>query len=72
MRLTLWWSSPAGASRHAKARRPSISCEPAETAGRFSADGQLMVWMYDIDTINSADPRPVTGFYLVPRGSGPP
>ncbi len=28
---------------------------------RFSADGQLLVWMYDIDTINSADPRRPAG-----------
>jgi hypothetical protein len=29
---------------------------------RFSAVWQLMAWMYDVDTINSADPARSSGF----------
>ena len=35
---------------------------------RFSPDGQLLVWMYDIDTINAADPARSSVFYVVPKG----
>ena len=70
-RLVLWWSSPPGAPPQREERPPF---DTLRTGGdglvRFSADGQLMVWMYDIDTINSADPSRSFGFYLVPPGSG--
>ena len=71
MRQVLWWSSPPGAPPQREQRPPF---DTLRTGGdglvRFSADGQLMVWMYDIDTINSADPSRSSGFYLVPPGSG--
>ena len=54
---TLWWSSPPGSPPQREERPPF---DRLRTGGdglvRFSADGQLLVWMYDIDTINSADP----------------
>jgi Tol biopolymer transport system component len=38
-----------------------------DTALRFNSDGELLVWMYNIDTLA----RP-TSFHVVPRGSGAP
>ena len=71
MRQTLWWSSPPGAPPQREQRPPF---DTLRTGGdglvRFSADGQLMAWMYDVDTINSADPSRSSGFYLVPPGTG--
>ena len=62
------------ATRRAASTRERPPFDTLRTGGdglvRFSADGQLMVWMYDIDTINSADPSRSFGFYLVPPGSG--
>jgi Tol biopolymer transport system component len=72
MRQVLWWSSPPGAPPQREQRPPF---DTLRTGGdglvRFSADGQLMAWMYDVDTINSADPSRSSGFYLVPAGAGP-
>lgn len=71
MRQVLWWSSPPGAPPQREQRPPF---DKLRTGGdglvRFSPDGQLMVWMYDVDTINSADPSRSSGFYLVPAGAG--
>ena len=72
MRQTLWWSSPPGSTPEREQREPF---DRLRTGGdglvRFSADGQLLVWMYDIDTINTAEPTRPARFYLVPRGSEP-
>jgi serine/threonine protein kinase/WD40 repeat protein len=72
LRQTLWWSSPPGAAPQREMRPPF---DQLRTGGdgliRFSGDNQLMVWMYDVDTINSADPARASGFYLVPEGSQP-
>ena len=72
LRQQLWWSSPPGAEPTLEERAPF---DRLRTGGdglvRFSADGQLLVWMYDVDTINSADPARPSGFYLVPRDAGP-
>ncbi len=71
-RQTLWWSSPPG-SPPLREQRPPF--DRLRTGGdglvRFSGDGQLLVWMYDVDTINSVDPSRASGFYIVPRGSQP-
>src|SRR5688572_808317 len=72
LRQTLWWSSPPGAEPTREQRAPF---DRLRTGGdglvRFSADGQLLVWMYEVDTINSVDPERQSGFYLVPSDSGP-
>jgi eukaryotic-like serine/threonine-protein kinase len=71
LRQTLWWSSPPGAppQRETRARFDTL-----RTGGdglvRFSGDGQLLVWIYDVDTINIAEPAQSSGFYLVPKGDG--
>jgi serine/threonine protein kinase/WD40 repeat protein len=71
LRQDLWWSTPPGAPPQREQRPPF---DTLRTGGdgllRFSADGQLMAWMYDVDTINSADPSRSSGFYLVPPGGG--
>jgi Tol biopolymer transport system component len=71
MRQTLWWSTPPGAPPTRETRAPF---DRLRTGGdglvRFSGDGQLLVWMYDVDTVNLADPAQSVGFYLVPRGDG--
>ncbi len=72
LRQTLWWSSPPGAAPQREMRPPF---DRLRTGGdgliRFSDDNQLLVWMYDVDTIDIADPARASGFYLVPDGSGP-
>jgi Tol biopolymer transport system component len=68
MRQTLWWSSPVGTEPVRELRPPFDRLRNGgDTALRFSTDGQLLVWMYNIDTLE----RP-TSFYVVPRGSGAP
>jgi Tol biopolymer transport system component len=72
MRMTLWWSAPPGATPQRETRPPF---DRLRTGGdgllRFSADGQLLAFMYDIDTINTADPAQSSGFHLVPKDDGP-
>ena len=72
LRQTLWWSSPPGAAPQRETRPPF---DRLRTGGdgliRFSGDNQLLVWMYDVDTIDIADPARASGFYLVPDGSQP-
>ena len=71
MRQTLWWSAPPGAPPTRETRAPF---DRLRTGGdglvRFSGDGQLLVWMYDVDTVNQADPSRSVGFYLLPKGDG--
>jgi serine/threonine protein kinase len=72
MRQRLWWSSPTGENAHQETRPPFDTVRSGgNSLVRFSQDGQLLVWMYDIDTINPADPVRPSMFYLVPKGSGP-
>ena len=70
-RLTLWWSTPPGTEPRRETRPPF---DRLRTGGdgllRFSGDGQLLVWMYDIDTINAADPARSSSFHLVPKDGG--
>ena len=71
LRQSLWWSSPPGAPPQRETRAPF---DTLRTGGdglvRFSANGQLLVWIYDVDTISISDPTQSSGFYLVPRGDG--
>ncbi|HET9703023.1 MAG TPA: protein kinase [Vicinamibacterales bacterium] len=71
LRQSLWWSSPPGAPPQRETRAPF---DTLRTGGdglvRFSGDGQLLVWIYDVDTISIADPTQSSGFYLVPKGDG--
>jgi len=75
LRQTLWWSSPPGAEPVREMRPPFDRLRNGgDTALRFSRDGQLLVWMYDIDSVarglpNAAEP---TAFYIVPKGNGAP
>jgi eukaryotic-like serine/threonine-protein kinase len=71
MRQTLWWSSPIGAEPRRETRPPFDRLRAGgETQMRFSRDGQLLVWMYDVDTIN--DPARSSLFYVVPKGGDAP
>ena len=72
LRQTLWWSSPPGELPQREQRPPF---DRLRTGGdglvRFSGDGRLLVWMYDVDSINSDTPAQQSAFYLVPRDQGP-
>jgi Tol biopolymer transport system component len=71
LRQSLWWSSPPGAPPQRETRVPF---DTLRTGGdglvRFSGDGQLLVWIYDVDNLDLADPTKSSGFYLVPKGDG--
>ena len=70
MRQTLWWSSPPGEAPQREQRAPFDRLRTGgDGMARFSGDGQLLVWMYDVDTINP-NPALQSGFYLVPQGTG--
>ncbi len=72
LRYSLWWSSPPGAEPLREERPPF---DRARTGGnsqvRFSADGQLLVWMYTVDEVNSANPELYSRFYLIPKSGAP-
>lgn len=72
-RQTLWWSEPPGAEPRRETRPPF---DHLRTGGagevRFGPDGQLLVWMYDIDRIDPADPTRSSSFHVIPKGSGAP
>jgi eukaryotic-like serine/threonine-protein kinase len=72
LRRSLWWSSPPG-SEPQRERRPPF--DRARTGGkgqvRFSADGQLLVWMYAVDEVNTANPELSSRFYLIPKSGAP-
>ena len=74
MRLALWWSSPPGAEPQQETRAPFDQLRTGGDDGqlRFSRDGQLLVWMYDVDRINVADPGRASRYYVVPRAPGEP
>jgi Tol biopolymer transport system component len=73
MRQTLWWSSPPGAEPVREMRPPFDHLRNGgDTALRFSRDGQLLVWMYDIDYASQGTIAEPSAFYVVPKGDGAP
>ena len=72
-RQTLWWSAPPGAPPQRETRPPF---DHLRTGGagevRFNSEGQLLVWMYDIDKIDPAAPTRSSSFHIIPRGTGAP
>jgi Tol biopolymer transport system component len=71
VRQTLWWSEPPGAEPRRESRAPFDTLRNGgDTQVRFSDNGQLLIWMYDID-VDSGGANP-SAYYVLTPGTDPP
>jgi serine/threonine protein kinase len=69
--LELWWSSPPRVQPRKEVRPPFDRLRTAGGQLRFSADGQLLVWTYDVGS-EDANRSSTSEFYVIPRGAEAP